>query len=54
MCSGDAGCDAVWTCQPARPCTRDLVKYCGCDGKTFQGSSTCPLQKWKARGACPP
>jgi hypothetical protein len=30
------------------------VKFCGCDGKSFGGSSTCPTQKYKARGTCAP
>src|SRR5687768_11830478 len=35
QCDGPEGCDATWTCQPQRPCTRDLAQFCGCDGQTF-------------------
>ena len=51
-CQGAAGCTTAWTCMPARPCTRDLVPYCGCDGKSFQGSSTCPPRPFARRGRC--
>jgi hypothetical protein len=53
MCQGPAGCDEPWTCGPARPCRRDLVTFCGCDGKTFQSSSNCPERPYQQRGACP-
>jgi hypothetical protein len=53
FCHGDEGCDVEWTCQPMRPCTRDLVVYCGCDGETFQGSGSCPGRPYQSRGACP-
>jgi hypothetical protein len=33
-------------------CTRDLVAYCGCDGKTFRASSTCPGQRFANKGEC--
>ena len=52
LCQGPAGCDAPWTCGPAKPCTRDLVTYCGCDGQVFQGSGSCPQKPYKARGPC--
>jgi hypothetical protein len=35
-----------------RACTRDLALFCGCNGLTFRGSSTCPPQPFKHRGAC--
>ena len=35
-----------------RPCTADLVEYCGCNGETFQSSGTCPNQRFASRGAC--
>ena len=34
------------------PCTYDLVTYCGCDGKPFQASGSCPKRTYKHRGAC--
>jgi hypothetical protein len=36
-----------------RMCTRDLVGYCGCDGKSFRGSGTCPGKRFKSRTLCP-
>jgi hypothetical protein len=50
-CVGSLGCDETWRCARV-PCTRDLVTYCGCDGKTFQGSGTCPSRKAARRGPC--
>lgn len=53
VCEG-TGCDAPGVCQPAaRPCTRDLVTFCACDGTTIQGSGSCPGQRVAHRGACP-
>jgi hypothetical protein len=55
ICEGP-GCleDSPGVCAPAhRPCTRDLRPYCGCDGETFFTSSTCPRQRFEAKGACP-
>jgi hypothetical protein len=55
VCEGE-GCsdDKPGTCAPAqRGCTRDLRSYCGCDGKTFKGSGSCPRQRYEAKGACP-
>ncbi len=54
VCLGAEGCEAVWTCEDATRCTRDLVPYCGCDGKTFHASSTCPARKFSRRGPCGP
>ncbi|HUH00341.1 MAG TPA: hypothetical protein VML75_00020, partial [Kofleriaceae bacterium] len=36
----------------ARPCTRDYVTYCGCDGQVFHGSGSCPGQRYAYRGEC--
>ncbi len=54
VCLGGEGCGVPWTCQPAlgRPCTADYVAFCGCDGNTFYGSSTCPDRPFARRGAC--
>ena len=55
VCEGP-GCleDSPGVCALAqRPCTRDLRPYCGCDGVTFFTSSTCPRQRFEAKGACP-
>ena len=52
QCFGEAGCDVQWTCQEPRPCTRDLVTYCGCSGETVQGSGSCPPEPYSRRGAC--
>jgi hypothetical protein len=52
VCEGE-GCDAPGVCKPAqRPCTKDLREYCGCDGKTFRGSGSCPGSRFSKRGAC--
>lgn len=53
VCEG-LGCgDDGGTCvSPARPCTRDLVAYCDCDGITFQASGSCPGQRFASEGAC--
>lgn len=52
FCDGAEGCDVPWACQPFRPCTRDLVTYCGCDGETFQGGGNCPGRPFASRGPC--
>lgn len=54
QCTGPEGCDAKWTCQAPKPCTRDLRPYCGCDGKTVQGSGSCPPAKYSKKGECTP
>lgn len=51
-CTGEPGCGEPWTCQPARPCTRDLVVFCSCDGESFRASSTCPGRPVRHRGPC--
>jgi hypothetical protein len=52
FCTGGEGCDIPWTCQPLRPCTRDAVEYCACDGTRIVGSSTCPPRPYAHKGAC--
>jgi hypothetical protein len=52
MCTGPEGCDEPWTCQPMRPCTRDLVVYCSCEGETVRGSGSCPPEPYAHRGPC--
>jgi len=54
ICEGQ-GCsdDTPGRCMPkARGCTRDLRAYCGCDGKTFRASGSCPLQRYASKGTC--
>lgn len=53
-CTGGEGCGIPWTCGPAlgRPCTDDLAPFCGCDGATFRGSSSCPERPFRMRGPC--
>jgi hypothetical protein len=48
------GCDTPSYCGPAlrRPCTDDIATYCGCDGVSFVGSSTCPPRSYAYRGPC--
>lgn len=53
VCDGPPGCGVRWSCVPPRPCTADVAPFCGCDGVTFYGSSTCPGQMYQSRGACP-
>lgn len=36
-----------------RRCANDRIAYCGCDGKTFYASSTCPKRRFVSVGACP-
>lgn len=52
MCVGPEGCEVPWTCQPRRPCTRDLRPYCSCDGETVRGSGSCPPEPYRYRGEC--
>jgi hypothetical protein len=54
ICLGPEGCASTWTCQPAPVCLKDLVRYCGCTGQTFEGSSNCPPRPYAYRGACGP
>ncbi len=55
VCEGE-GCGAgQGVCAaPDRVCTADVVQYCGCDGRTFDGSSSCAGARYAARGACAP
>lgn len=55
VCEGQ-GCDrgALGVCVPAgRMCTADVVSFCDCRGRSFQGSSSCPGRRYAARGDCP-
>ena len=54
VCEGE-GCseDRPGTCAPrSRACTKDLRQYCGCDGKSFGASGTCPGRRFAARAPC--
>lgn len=52
VCEGE-GCDTPGVCMPAqRACTKDLREYCGCDGRTFRGSGSCPGARFSKRSAC--
>lgn len=53
LCEGE-GCDpGQGLCVPkARACTRDLRPYCGCDGKTFRSSGSCPGARFAHKGPC--
>jgi hypothetical protein len=35
-----------------RACTMDLRAYCGCDGKTFESSGSCPGARYEFAGRC--
>jgi hypothetical protein len=55
VCTGQEGCDdaPVWTCQPpARACIADTQVFCGCDGRDFRASMTCPGRPHRHRGSC--
>lgn len=52
VCQGAPGCGSAWMCAASPGCTRDLVAYCGCDGKTFRASGSCPGQPYLHRGEC--
>jgi hypothetical protein len=55
VCEG-LGCtaEAPGHCAPdRRACTRDRRAYCGCDGKTFFSSSSCPGDRYASTGECP-
>ncbi len=54
VCEGQGcGDDAPGTCAPkGRACTKDLRPYCGCDGKTFKTSGSCPGRRYAAKGSC--
>ncbi len=53
VCEG-SGCEPTsGKCVDAkRMCTRDLRPYCGCDGKPFTASGTCPGRLYRNQGAC--
>jgi hypothetical protein len=36
----------------ARACTMDVALYCGCDGKTFTSSGSCPGRRFSTPGGC--
>jgi hypothetical protein len=53
VCEGEGCGGAGPKCVDAnRACTRDLVAYCGCDGKTFSGSGTCAGRPFRKKGTC--
>ncbi|GAA5194795.1 hypothetical protein [Ferrimonas gelatinilytica] len=37
---------------PNRPCTMDVATYCGCNGKEFYGSGSCPNARYVRKGQC--
>jgi hypothetical protein len=54
VCEGE-GCDDAQPgkCMPKdRMCTKDAREYCGCDGKTFIGSGSCPGARFQNAGEC--
>jgi hypothetical protein len=54
ICEGERCDDAhPGKCVPSdRMCTRDARSYCGCDGKTFVGSGSCPGRRYRSASAC--
>ena len=51
-CTGRS-CSATWFCVADVPCTDDIATFCGCDGTTFTGSSSCPSRPFASMGPCP-
>ncbi|MBI4700160.1 MAG: hypothetical protein HY744_03160 [Deltaproteobacteria bacterium] len=51
-CAG--GCEDARCAPPPQLCTRDLRAYCGCDGRTFHASGSCPGRPYARRGPCEP
>jgi hypothetical protein len=54
VCEGQ-GCGArqLGKCvAKTRMCTMDAATYCGCDGKTFTSSGSCPGQRFENKGEC--
>jgi hypothetical protein len=55
ICEGEGCATNAGKCvSNARSCTKDLQEYCGCDGKTFSSSGSCPGGRFKQRGPCKP
>lgn len=67
LCDSNADCGEGQVCEGVgceagqgrcvlseRMCTRDLATYCGCDGKPFQSSGSCPGARFAYRGECAP
>ncbi len=53
VCVGGPACGDTWTCAfSGIACTDDVVSYCGCDGSTFMGSSTCVNRPIAHLGSC--
>jgi hypothetical protein len=53
VCEGEGCGPGQGVCAPKeRMCTRDLRPYCGCDGKTFQSSGSCPGGRYSKKAAC--
>ena len=51
-CNFVPGCGTPSQCVPDTGCTKDLVPYCGCDGKVFEASGTCPGLAFSKKGGC--
>lgn len=55
VCTGNEGCGTEWHCaRPSSACAADTQSFCGCDGRTFRASMTCPGRPHAHRGACSP
>jgi|GEM_PF-2033753 len=54
MCEGmGCGTGQPGVCVEAqRICTKDLKRFCGCDGTSFRGSSSCPGRRYAHEGRC--
>jgi hypothetical protein len=49
-CEGTS-CAGTWTCDTQVACSAIATQYCGCDGKTFTGSS-CAQRAYQFKGTC--
>ncbi len=53
ICEGQGCGPEQGRCAPRkRVCTMDLKAYCGCDGRTFRSSGSCPGLRFTRRGPC--
>ena len=53
VCTGPEGCEAEWHCtRPSQRCIHDTQYFCGCDGRSFRASMTCPGRPHRHRGSC--
>jgi len=52
ICEGPGCGPGEGRCATDRVCSDDVVLFCGCEGVTFVGSSTCPGARFEHAGPC--